>query len=73
MAHTIGLFQYNSENLRLFCFLQKDLRTNQMVDIVLMLSASTGLMQKAIQYTRPVHAFLMMPIPFSVTTLDRKN
>ena len=42
-----------------------------MVDIVLMLSASTGLIQKAIQYTRPVDPFLMKPIPFSITALDR--
>jgi hypothetical protein len=44
-----------------------------MVDIVLMLSAGTGLIQKAIQYTRPFHAFLMKPIAFSITALDRKN
>jgi hypothetical protein len=46
-----------------------------MVDIVIMLSASTGLIDKAIQYTRPFpfHAFLMKPISLSITTLDRQN
>jgi hypothetical protein len=44
-----------------------------MVDIVIMLSSSTGLIEKAIQYTRPPHAFLMKPISFSIKTLDRQN